>query len=460
MVARNPNDDSTETLVENRIDGKIKQQGFQRYVALRPAAYIQAQVDNLASKSQFLNDENNKGESEMAIFQRNEIRTCRLLGNGAFSEVHQIRSFRLSDVIEPDQDDYRCEYLQQTAIDSKGRCRYALKHLRRDMEKSEGKFHSAAADLVLEAKFLSRLDHPNIIKIRGWSGGPESYNTEGNDGFFLILDRLDETLSHRIKRWQSEASSSPNSLQDSSNLSSYKEKLSYGLQLAQALDYLHDRDMIFRDLKTDNIGFEGDTLKMFDFGLCRELPEECPDEHKTFRMSGVGTRRYMAPEVYLGLPYNLKADIYSWTMVFHAMISLQRPFANYDAPLHRTLVCEKGARPIIKEDWPNEIQNLLLTGWSPSPDSRPSIKQVCRQVEGMIQVADSQEAMPSQRTTTLMEASLDLMNHVCEDIRLNKHASQLLRLLEMQMMDASTCSRRDHKSTDYPHFQHLRSSYL
>jgi serine/threonine protein kinase len=86
------------------------------------------------------------------------------------------------------------------------------------------------------------------------------------------------------------------------------------------------------------IGITGNTIKIFDFGLCRELPEARPESNKAFHMSGVGTRRYMAPEVFLGQYYNLKADVYSWTIVLYAMLSLQKPFENYNTALHRLLI--------------------------------------------------------------------------------------------------------------------------
>ena len=45
-----------------------------------------------------------------------------------------------------------------------------MKHLRHDLASKRRKFTHAAADLVLEAKYLHKLDHPNIIKMRGWAG--------------------------------------------------------------------------------------------------------------------------------------------------------------------------------------------------------------------------------------------------------------------------------------------------
>ena len=57
------------------------------------------------------------------------------------------------------------------------------------------------SDLAFEAELLGSLVHPHIIKLRGISYGGAAGFEQGPSGYFLIIDRLDETLDQRVKRW-------------------------------------------------------------------------------------------------------------------------------------------------------------------------------------------------------------------------------------------------------------------
>ena len=64
-------------------------------------------------------------------------------------------------------------------------------------------FAKAAMDLSCEAQLMAGLDHAHICKLRGWTnGGPSVYSDGKTTSFFLILDRLAETLQARIGKWR------------------------------------------------------------------------------------------------------------------------------------------------------------------------------------------------------------------------------------------------------------------
>jgi serine/threonine protein kinase len=346
--------------------------------------------------------------SNIARLERSEVVLGDIIGQGGFSQVYHVSQVCLDDDFcsEHDYDDEQtmirtnlAEATSSTRSKSASQ-QYVIKHLRKDLlsNSNRSKFHSAAADLVLEAQFLSRLDHPNIIKVRGWAaGGTSVFGNGSHDSYFLLFDRLDETLAHRIDVWRREANKNKDHSLSSSSSSSvpaillrYAEKLDYCQQIASALEYLHQRRIVYRDLKTDNIGILGKTVQIFDFGLVRELPpstmegseeEEQLKKSELFHMSGVGTRRYCAPEVVLGEGYNLQADVYSMTLVVYEMMTHIKPFAVMGPESHKVLVAEGDERPIISSEWPKDLQTLLEQGWAKCPSDRPTMKEVRQQLQ-------------------------------------------------------------------------------
>ena len=229
---------------------------------------------------------------------------------------------------------------------------------------STAEFIQAAQELAREAYLLSRLDHSHIISIKGWTmGGVSSYQQyKRHDAFFLLLELLEkENLEDRIARWNHEDS---NDVSASQQHERKVEQLTISSQVATALEYIHSMNVVFRELKPQNIGFgrtscsiqeksggEKIHVKLMDFGLAHELPTSisCSNRGRTtivpnqeeeqqnnnkkrnmlFDVTGmVGTTRYMSPEVYLNQPYGVEADIYSWSIVSYEIFSKICPYNN------------------------------------------------------------------------------------------------------------------------------------
>lgn len=347
-------------------------------------------------------------DNNIALLHRSEIQTGSLLGTGGFSEVMEVTGLQLDPAVSArlteTQQEVRERYANNCIDLATGRGRFALKHLQERLlvssTRNNKEFSMAASDLAVEAAYLSRLDHPHILSVRGLPvDGVHALADGKHDGYFILCDRLADTLDQRIQEWKEKSSSS-----SSSSSPTVHTKAHYALQIANALDYLHSNGIMFRDLKPQNIGFSVDArdhIQLFDFGLCRELPvslqiaenPEYPEnsdttaasDETTFEMSGVGTRRYMAVEIINSNKYNCKADVYSWSMVVWEMLSLTKPYAIYSLTDHEREVCKGGERPMMKpSSWPAPLCALLQQAWLTDLSKRLTMSQVCSALQTMI----------------------------------------------------------------------------
>ena len=372
------------TRTENRRNtSREASRWLKRSLSHGTASFVDGEIEKRLSSSRIL--KGLESDEHVAAFEQSEVEIGKLLGEGSFAEVHEVKNFHLASISYAQEDKKEREHFKE-ASDEIGQCRFAVKYLKSDLIENRHKFNHAATSLVLEARFLAHMNHPNIIKLRGWSSrGTTSYGDEGI-GYFLILDKIEETLAERIDRWEAEQISFQ--IEDEKmcdgELEHYSEKISYALQISSALEYLHGHDIIYRDLKPANVGIKDNKVQLFDLGIARELPGINPDEDEVFCMTTAGSRRYMAPEVFLGRPYNLKADVFSFAIVFQQMLSLETPFAMYNPPLYKLLVCEEGIRPTIYPEWPDAIQDLLEDCWSAQLTQRPSIKTVCKTLGDLV----------------------------------------------------------------------------
>jgi serine/threonine protein kinase len=266
-------------------------------------------------------------------------------------------------------------------------------------------------DLACEAKYLASFTHPNIVKLRATVGIP------GNPGFMMVLDRLTLTLDEKMHQWQLDQRKFGGALgfirRDKVGLEDVlMQRLIVLFDIARAMRYLHEKRILYRDIKSENIAFNvrGD-VRIFDFGLAKELKAKDlvkkPDEYKSTGLTG--SRRYMAPEVVRCLNYGFSADVYSFGILAWQVVALQTPFANFDANAHFDRVVLKGRRPprSALHSLPKLLQRMVKECWSANPSERPTFQQVCTQIESELVSMKGGTSASSliDRSTHLMDRS-------------------------------------------------------
>eukprot|EP00957_Ditylum_brightwellii_P147911 11262949-Ditylum_brightwellii.AAC.1 len=82
----------------------------------------------------------------------------------------------------------------------------------------------------------------------------------------------------------------------------------------------------------------------------------------------------MAPEVVMEKPYNLKADVYSLSILMHEILALKKPFGGSSAQKLITDVVLGGKRPKLKPRWPGAIRDIITMGWDSDISERPTME--------------------------------------------------------------------------------------
>jgi serine/threonine protein kinase len=310
--------------------------------------------------------EDSTSTTDVDLMTHSEIELGELLGQGGFNSIYKVKSLREdSSTIHPSR---------------KGE-EYVVKVLRKEILQNKVEFALCAADIVKEGILMACLDHPHILKMRAMaSSGTSSFaNSRRHDSFFLVMGQLKESFEDHMDGWAKQKGRLMFSLRDRKEKKArfFVARLQVAIQLADALAYLHRYNILHRDLKPSNAGFDAHgTLKLFDFDLARVLPHDAKPGDLFNLTKKAGSLRYMSPECGIGQPYNLKSDVYSFSLLLYHIISLKEPYATLDNIEHECYVFRKRVRPTVKSSWPVQIQCLLRESWSQDIAARPSMNDV------------------------------------------------------------------------------------
>jgi serine/threonine-protein kinase PpkA len=237
----------------------------------------------------------------------------------------------------------------------------------------------AVRRFIKEAQTISRLHHPNIVRIHG----------TGKINFlhYMVMEFLPESLKQRIRVRRQIG---------------LQESLAIINQIAAALFYAHGKGFIHRDVKPDNIMFRADgTPVILDFGIARVIEAT---SKITRSGTSLGTPRYMIPEQLDARRVDGRSDIYSLGVVLYEMISGAPPFKgshtmsvvlkhigepvpklpeelrSYQPLIERMLAKEREKRIASEAEWRELIKPLLKPFKLPKVNKKnlfdlPSVKE-------------------------------------------------------------------------------------
>ncbi|XP_037836746.1 mitogen-activated protein kinase kinase kinase 7 isoform X3 [Kryptolebias marmoratus] len=208
---------------------------------------------------------------------------------------------------------------------------------------------------IVELRQLSRVNHPNIVKLYGSCKSPVCLVMEYAEGGSLY-----------------------NVLHGAEPLPYYtaSHAMSWCLQCSQGVAYLHGmkpKALIHRDLKPPNLLLVagGTVLKICDFGTACDI--------QTHMTNNKGSAAWMAPEVFEGSNYSEKCDVFSWGIILWEVITRRKPFDEIGGPAFRIMwAVHNGTRPPLIKNLPKPIESLMTRCWSKDPSQRPSMEEIVK----------------------------------------------------------------------------------
>src|SRR3990172_9722494 len=208
---------------------------------------------------------------------------------------------------------------------------------------------------INEAQTASALNHPNICSI---------YDVDNQDGVdFIVMEYIEgESLRDILNR---------------DKLLPIGKVLEFALKICSALKLTHEKGIIHRDIKPDNIMFSADgNFKIMDFGLAKlkdqvkestpEISSDWPtnkklDAYKSFSTLH-GTVNYMAPELIKKEAYDDRLDIFSLGVMLYESLTGKLPFTgkDYIDVLQSILTTETDAPSKLNPEITPELDRVIL----------------------------------------------------------------------------------------------------
>lgn len=141
------------------------------------------------------------------------------------------------------------------------------------------------------------------------------------------------------------------------------------LKVLEGIEYLHEKNIIHRDLKVENILLDEQYNPLIcDFGFAHQLT--VPDSTYTdMETQFLGSPEFMAPESISCHQYSKRSDIYSFALILYLCTVDLNPYKG----LTERQICDKvvqGERATFKENTPNEIQAIIQNAWHQQPEIR------------------------------------------------------------------------------------------
>nr|KAF6310888.1 NIMA related kinase 11 [Myotis myotis] len=262
----------------------------------------------------------------------------------------------------------------------------------------------------LEAQLLSKLDHPAIVKFHA--------SFVEQDNFCIITEYCEgRDLDCKIQEYK-----------EAGKTFSDGQVIEWFIQLLLGVDYMHERRILHRDLKSKNIFLKNNLLKIGDFGVSRLLMGSC-DLATTL----TGTPHYMSPEALKHQGYDTKSDIWSLACILYEMCCMNHAFTGSNF-LSIVLKIVEGDTPSLPTRYPRELNAIMERMLNKNPSLRPSAIEILKipYIDEQLQhlICRYSEMSPEDKNLNCQKETAHIINAMQKQI----HLQTLRALSEVQKM--------------------------
>ncbi|KAK8854132.1 hypothetical protein M9Y10_016686 [Tritrichomonas musculus] len=219
-------------------------------------------------------------------------------------------------------------------------------------------------NIAIEFNSISQLNHPSILRFVGFS--PRSYKNEAKP---VVVTEIypERTLDDILKMERKNITISGwNATKRLINI--------YGI--ASAMKYLHDYEIVHRNLIPNNIFLDKSFYpKLYNFGLCTHLLIVNSMTMQTASKIE-GSPIYSAPEFLETQQHTKESDVYSFAVILYEMITREKPLSEINYFNFVSEVVEKNRRPKFNKSIQDCYKNLIEICWSHDPSERPSFEEI------------------------------------------------------------------------------------
>ncbi|MGA9967521.1 MAG: protein kinase [Terriglobales bacterium] len=243
-----------------------------------------------------------------------------------------------------------------------------------------------------EARAAAALSHPNIVAI---------YDIGMHDGAPYIVSELLEgqTLRERLHNGPIPR----------------RQAIDYARQIAQGLTAAHEKRIVHRDLKLENLFLTKDgRIKILDFGIAKLLNSAFDSDAgeagsiasmttQTRSGSLLGTIAYMSPEQLRGKAVDHRTDIFSFGAIFYEMLTGKRAFAGETQVDTMTLILKEDPPEMVREgqDIPGAFEQVVRHCLEKEPENRfQSARDLAFALSTLAEVTTSRQVLPFRLETT------------------------------------------------------------